>query len=56
VKTVDFSSLNELTAALVGQDAVIDSTSSPDVETPVRFIEAAAQAGVYRLFVDSSSL
>lgn len=56
VKPVDFASLDELTTALVGQDAVIDSTSAPEVETPVRLIEAAAQAGVYRLFVVSSSL
>ncbi|OQE23013.1 hypothetical protein PENSTE_c009G02557 [Penicillium steckii] len=56
VKPVDFASLDELTTALVGQDAVIDSTSSPEVETPVRLIEAAAQAGVYRFITSDFGL
>lgn len=55
IKVVDFTSIEDLSTALIGQDAVIDTTSSPDVETPIRLIEAAAKAGVYRLFVIPSS-
>lgn len=49
VEVVDFTSVESLSAALAGQDAVIDTTFSPEVETPLRLIDAAAEAGVYRL-------
>lgn len=55
IKVVDFTSIEDLSTALIGQDAVIDTTSSPDVATPLRLIEAAAKAGVYRLFVNTFS-
>jgi hypothetical protein len=55
IKVVDFTSIEDLSAALIGQDAVIDTTFSPDVETPLRLIEAAAKSGVYRLLVNPSS-
>lgn len=51
VKVVDFESVESISAALAGQDAVIDTTFSPDVDTPLRLIDAAAEKGVYRLFV-----
>jgi saccharopine dehydrogenase-like NADP-dependent oxidoreductase len=51
VKLVDFTSIEDLSAAIAGQDAVIDTTFSPEVDTPLRLIDAAAKAGVYRLFV-----
>jgi uncharacterized protein YbjT (DUF2867 family) len=54
VKVVDFTSVASLTSALAGQDAVIDTTFSPEIETPLRLIDAAVQAGVYRLFVSPS--
>lgn len=53
VKIVDFTSVESISAAIAGQDAVIDATSSPDVETPLRLIDAAAENRVYRLFVKS---
>lgn len=52
VKIVDFTSVESLSAAIAGQDAVIDATFSPDVETLLRLIDAAAENGVYRLFVN----
>lgn len=55
VKVVDFGSVESLSAAVVGQDAVIDTTFSPDVETPLRLIDAAAENGVYRLSVSPPS-
>lgn len=55
VKVVDFTSVDALSAAIAGQDAVIDTTFSPEVDTPLRLIEAAAKAGVYRLFVSPSN-
>jgi uncharacterized protein YbjT (DUF2867 family) len=51
VKVVDFNSVESISAAIAGQDAVIDTTFSPDVETPLRLIDAAAEKGVYRLSV-----
>jgi saccharopine dehydrogenase-like NADP-dependent oxidoreductase len=56
VKVVDFTSVKSLSAAIAGQDAVIDTTFSPDVETPLRLIDAAAENGVYRLSVSPSIL
>jgi saccharopine dehydrogenase-like NADP-dependent oxidoreductase len=56
VKVVDFTSVEALSAAMAGQDAVIDTTFSPEVATPLRLIDAAAKAGVYRLFVSPSIL
>ena len=52
VEVVDFTSVESLSTALAGQDAVIDTTFSPEVETPLRLIDAAVEAGVYRLFVN----
>jgi hypothetical protein len=54
VKVVDFNSAESLSAAVAGQDAVIDTTFSLDVETPLRLIDAAVHSGVYRLFVRPS--
>ena len=54
VKVVDFTSVESLSAAIAGQDVVIDTTFSPEVETPLRLIDAAAKAGVYRLSVSPS--
>lgn len=48
VKVADYTSVVALTSLLRGQDAVVDTTSSPDVQTPVNLITAAAAAGVYR--------
>lgn len=56
LKVVDFTSIESLSAAIAGQDAVIDTTFSPEVETPLRLIEAAAKNGVYRLYVGTSIL
>ena len=54
VEVVDFTSVASLTSTLTGQDAVIDATFSPEIETPLRLIDAAVAAGVYRLFVGPS--
>ncbi|OOF90314.1 hypothetical protein ASPCADRAFT_179285 [Aspergillus carbonarius ITEM 5010] len=56
VKVVDFGSVESLSAAVVGQDAVIDTTFSPDVETPLRLIDAAAENGVYRFITSDFGL
>ncbi|OIW30307.1 isoflavone reductase family protein CipA [Coniochaeta ligniaria NRRL 30616] len=48
VKVADFTSVEALTEILKGQDAVIDTTSSPESQTPINLINAAAAAGVYR--------
>ncbi|RAL16219.1 aromatic alcohol reductase [Aspergillus homomorphus CBS 101889] len=48
VQVVDFTSTESLSAAFANQDAVIDTTFSPDTEAPLRLIDAAVQAGVYR--------
>ncbi|OQE12732.1 hypothetical protein PENFLA_c064G08524 [Penicillium flavigenum] len=49
VKPVDFPSIEDLSTAITGQDAVIDTTFSPEVNTPLRLIDAASTAGVYCL-------
>ncbi|KAL2832814.1 hypothetical protein BDW59DRAFT_92869 [Aspergillus cavernicola] len=56
VKVVDFTSIQSLSAALAGQDAVIDTTFSPDIETPLRLIDAAAESGVYRFITSDFGL
>ncbi|KAJ6139996.1 hypothetical protein N7471_006482 [Penicillium samsonianum] len=56
VKVVDFTSVEDLSAAFAGQDAVIDTTFSPEVDTPLRLIEAAAKAGVYRFITSDFGL
>ncbi|RAH67143.1 aromatic alcohol reductase [Aspergillus aculeatinus CBS 121060] len=56
VKQVDFASPASLTAALAGQDAVIDTTFSPDIDTPLRLIDAAAAAGVSRFITSDFGL
>ncbi|KAK4865695.1 hypothetical protein LT330_009128 [Penicillium expansum] len=56
VKVVDFTSVEDLSAAIAGQDAVIDTTFSPEVDTPLRLIEAAARAGVYRFITSDFGL
>ncbi|KAH7146864.1 putative isoflavone reductase family protein CipA [Dactylonectria estremocensis] len=47
VKVVDFSSVDALTKALIGQHAVVDATFPTD-DTPQRLIDASVAAGVYR--------
>ncbi|KAM6517710.1 hypothetical protein FSOLCH5_008677 [Fusarium solani] len=49
VQVVDFESASALTAALKGQDALIDATSAPDPSVAIRLMDAAAAAGVYRM-------
>ncbi|KAH6968096.1 hypothetical protein DER45DRAFT_620610 [Fusarium avenaceum] len=49
VKVVDFESISDLTAALKGQDALVDATSVPDPSFAIRLMDAAAAAGVYRM-------
>ncbi|KAJ5781194.1 hypothetical protein N7457_006354 [Penicillium paradoxum] len=56
VKVVDFTSVKALTAAVAGHDAVIDATSSLEFETPLRLIDAAAKAGVYRFITSDFGL
>ncbi|KAI9739861.1 MAG: hypothetical protein M1818_004917 [Claussenomyces sp. TS43310] len=56
VKVVDFTSVESLSAAMAGQDAVIDTTFSPEVDTPLRLIDAAAKAGVYRFITSDFGL
>lgn len=56
VKVVDFTSVKSLSAAIAGQDAVIDTTFSPDVEAPLRLIDAAAENGVYRFITSDFGL
>lgn len=56
VKVVDYSSIEELSAALVGQDAVIDTTAPSDVNATLRLIEATAKAGVYRFITSDYGL
>jgi hypothetical protein len=45
---VDFDSIDQLTDALTGQDAVVDAISSPDPSFSMRLMDAAVSAGVYR--------
>ncbi|KAL6922408.1 hypothetical protein FSHL1_006368 [Fusarium sambucinum] len=49
VKVVNFESILDLTAALKGQDALVDATSVPDPSFAIRLMDAAAAAGVYRM-------
>ncbi|PYI13123.1 putative isoflavone reductase family protein CipA [Aspergillus violaceofuscus CBS 115571] len=56
VKQVDFTSPASLTAALAGQDAVIDTTFSPEIDTPLQLIDAAAAAGVSRFITSDFGL
>ncbi|KAF7590222.1 hypothetical protein BBP40_003153 [Aspergillus hancockii] len=56
VQVVDFTSVESLSAAIAGQDAVIDTTFSPDIETPLRLIDAAAENGVYRFITSDFGL
>ncbi|POS77286.1 hypothetical protein DHEL01_v204315 [Diaporthe helianthi] len=55
VKKVDFESTDDLTAALTGQDAVVDCTLVQD-ETPKRLMDASVAAGVYRYIPSDWSL
>ncbi|TQN73641.1 hypothetical protein CSHISOI_01867 [Colletotrichum shisoi] len=48
VREVDYESLDSLTQALEGQDALVNSTNSFDPKVATRFVYAAAAAGVYR--------
>ncbi|KAF3060091.1 hypothetical protein GL218_04823 [Daldinia childiae] len=48
VKEVDYSSLDSLTEALQGQDAVVATITTPALNSQVLLIEAAAKAGVKR--------
>ncbi|KAJ0167542.1 hypothetical protein CTA2_1973 [Colletotrichum tanaceti] len=48
VREVDYESLDSLTQALKGQDALVNSISSFDPKVATRFVDAAAAAGVYR--------
>ncbi|KAI1328801.1 putative isoflavone reductase family protein CipA [Xylariaceae sp. FL0255] len=47
-KEADLSSIDSLTAAFRGQDAVVNTTNIPDPETNIRVVDAARTAGVYR--------
>lgn len=49
MKEVDLYSLDSVTSALQGQDAVVNMTSVPDLAVNTRIIDAARAAGVYRL-------
>ncbi|KAK2004535.1 isoflavone reductase [Colletotrichum falcatum] len=48
VKEVDYDSLDSLTQALEGQDALVNSTNSFDPKVATRVVDAAIAAGVYR--------
>ncbi|KAK1972769.1 isoflavone reductase [Colletotrichum sublineola] len=48
VKEVDYDSLDSLTQALKGQDALVNSTNSFDPKVAIRVVDAAVAAGVYR--------
>jgi uncharacterized protein YbjT (DUF2867 family) len=47
-KEADLSSLQSLTTAFLGQDAVVNTTNIPDPATNIRVADAAREAGVYR--------
>ncbi|KAH7119194.1 hypothetical protein EDB81DRAFT_952570 [Dactylonectria macrodidyma] len=49
MEVVDFESASALTAALKGQDALVDATSVPDPTVAIRLMDAAVAAGVYRM-------
>ncbi|RHZ45936.1 aromatic alcohol reductase [Aspergillus thermomutatus] len=55
-KVIDFSSMESISAAVKGQDAVIDTTNSDDIETSLRLIAAAAANGVYRFITSDFGL
>ncbi|KAF9881189.1 isoflavone reductase family protein [Colletotrichum karsti] len=48
VKEVDYDSLDSLTSALQGQDALVNATSSFDPKAATRVVDACIAAGVYR--------
>ncbi|UPK92357.1 hypothetical protein LCI18_003292 [Fusarium solani-melongenae] len=48
VKHVDYSSVSELTEALRGQDALINTTNIVESIPQINLVDAAAAAGVYR--------
>lgn len=55
VRAVDFSDAAALTEALRGHDAFVDCTLTQD-DTPLRLMDAAAAAGVYRYIPSDWSL
>ncbi|KAJ9151558.1 Isoflavone reductase family protein CipA [Coniochaeta hoffmannii] len=55
-KVADFSSVESLTGILEGQDALIDTTASMEIQTPINLINAAAAAGVYRYITSDFGL
>ncbi|CAL5872180.1 uncharacterized protein PFLUO_LOCUS6438 [Penicillium psychrofluorescens] len=56
VRVVDFDSTESLSAAIEDQDAVVDNTSTNEVETPLRLIDAAVASGVYRFITSDYGL
>ncbi|KAH7394665.1 isoflavone reductase family protein-like protein CipA [Pyrenochaeta sp. MPI-SDFR-AT-0127] len=56
VKVVNTDSVDAITQALRGQDALVDATSGPDPTLGMRFINAAAAAGVYRVIPSEFSI
>ncbi|KAK2060875.1 isoflavone reductase [Colletotrichum caudatum] len=52
VKEVDYDSLDSLTQALKGQDALVNCISCFDPKVPTRIVDAAVAAGVYRYIPD----
>ncbi|KAM0324063.1 hypothetical protein ACHAQA_008251 [Verticillium albo-atrum] len=48
IKEVDYTSLASLTAALEGQDALVNASNAHDPSVPLRLIDAAIAAGVRR--------
>ncbi|KAJ4176412.1 hypothetical protein NW755_014431 [Fusarium falciforme] len=55
VKIVDFDSVPSLTEALKNQDAFVDAVNTPDPSVPLRLIDAAVAAGVYRFILSEFS-
>ncbi|KAH7251065.1 putative isoflavone reductase family protein CipA [Fusarium tricinctum] len=56
VKVVDFNSVDSLSAAFEGQDAVVDTTFSFEPQTGINLIDAAAAKGVYRFITSDFGL
>ncbi|CAJ0554835.1 Ff.00g133480.m01.CDS01 [Fusarium sp. VM40] len=56
VKVVDFNSIESLSAAFEGQDAVVDTTFSFEPKTGSNLIDAAAAKGVYRFITSDFGL
>ncbi|KAL9944606.1 hypothetical protein D7B24_007335 [Verticillium nonalfalfae] len=56
VKVIDFDSADALVETFKGQDAVIDTTMSPDSAMPLRMVEAAVAAGVSRFIPSEFSI